>query len=64
MSSGLPKAASASERAPRSSSGKSFIDDASRMPRPPPPAAALIITGKPMRAASAAKRASPWSSPW
>ncbi len=59
-----PKALCASERALRSSAANSAADAASRMPRPPPPAVALIITGKPMRAASSARRASVWSSPW
>jgi len=35
-----------------------------RMPLPPPPALALISTGKPIRSASAARKAGSCSLPW
>ena len=52
-------------RARRAQQGNELVlPRARRMPRPPPPALALIITGKPIRSASAASRSSLWSSPW
>jgi hypothetical protein len=60
----LPKAPCASRLAEASASAKAAWSSTRRIPLPPPPATALMRTGKPMRAASSARRAGDWSSPW